>query len=159
MEPEGLVHALEQIHRLLAPGGILVDVHNTVDPPLFEVVRDGVALYCEPEPGFCEDVCLEAQKALDQAVERGLFALEDTRRIEFFVVADSVAELQAFQKEFYAYAGSAELTEDEQQLLARLEEAMETAGPGAQVATHEIGIVSRLTRTGGLDRTTFPNGC
>jgi len=72
------------------------------------------------------------------------FALEDARQIDFVIVADSTAELQAFQDEFYGYAGTADSLEEERRFLGRLEKAREIAGPGVRVATHEVGMVSRL---------------
>ena len=33
MEAEGMVHALKQIHGLLAPGGCLIDMHPNGEPP------------------------------------------------------------------------------------------------------------------------------
>ena len=140
-----MVHALEQIHQLLTPGGVLIDIHNAPEPPLFEVRRYDALLYSEPQPGYCGDPYLEPQKALNEVVRRRLFALEGTRRIDFFILADSVAELRAFQAEFYAYAGTSEPSEERQQLDVRLQKALEKAGPGARVATHEIGIASGLS--------------
>ena len=139
-----MVHALEQIHRLLEPGGVLIDIHSAPEAPLYEVRAGDTVLYTEPEPGFSPDSNLAAQRALDDVALRGLFALEETRSLDFVIVADSVAELRTLQNELYAYAGADEPSEDETRLLTRLEEALEAAGPGARVGTREVGIACRL---------------
>ncbi len=147
MQPEGMVHALEQIHRLLVPSGILIDISSTPATPLYEVRRDGAITYSEPEPGFCGDRYLKAQKAMENVIGRGLFAREDSRCIQFEIVADTAPELLAFQYDFYAFAVTPETAEEDRPFAARLEEARRIAGTGARVAAHEVGLVSRLRRT------------
>ncbi len=148
MQPEGMVHTLEQIHLLLVPAGILIDISSTPAPPRYEVRRDGAVVYCEPEPGFCGDRYVKAQKAFENVISRGLFALEDSRPVQFEIVADSAFELRDFQYEFYAFAVTPEVEEEDRPLVARLEKARTMAGSGARVAAHEIGTVSRLRATG-----------
>ena len=45
-----MVHALEEIQRLLRPGGSLIDIHPFPEVPLIEVYQGGRVLFAEPQP-------------------------------------------------------------------------------------------------------------
>jgi len=51
MAAEGMVHALEITHSLLKPGGLLIDIHPTSQPPRVEIHRDGEILLA----GYVDD--------------------------------------------------------------------------------------------------------
>jgi SAM-dependent methyltransferase len=96
MEPEGMVHALEEIHRLLRPDGILIDIHPAREAPLVEVHADGRIVATETYPRAHGDDIVQAEEALAEIVRRGIFAEEAVRGFEFMTYGSSVAELRSF---------------------------------------------------------------
>jgi SAM-dependent methyltransferase len=148
MDHKGMVHALQEIRRLLKPDGILIDIHPLPDPPLFEVRRDGRVHYAEPEPGhdFDEDI-RQADRALARVLKRRLFAQESRREFDFLTYGSSVQELLDFLEEASAFHEDSEgeqATPDEEAFFARLEHRLRRAGADAEVATHERGQIARL---------------
>ena len=149
MTSEGMVHALEQIHRLLKPAGVLVDIHPLAEAPLVEVHQGGRILFSELNPGDCAEECRQADAALAQAVQRRMFALERSGQFEYLVYGSSVNELLDYLAQANVFASEG-ATGDEAEsaldggLVARLEGVMQAAGAGAQVATHERIHISRL---------------
>lgn len=143
-----MVHALQQTHRLLKPGGILIDIHPLDEPMLFQVHSGGAILFAEPEPDFSGEDYRHAQRALVQVVERGAFVLAGTSQFDFRVYASSIAELRAYLAEAGAYEPKnpdQAAKEREEALAAALGRTMQAAGPGAQVATFERARASKLT--------------
>lgn len=66
-----MVHALESIHRLLAPGGRLVDIHPFAEAPLIEIHQGGLITFSEPAPDYPLAEIEQAEKALAQVIGRG----------------------------------------------------------------------------------------
>jgi len=149
MKHEGMVHALEEIHRLLKPGGRLIDIHPVLEVPLIKVFQGGRVLFAEPDPGYDnykEDV-RQAEDALAQIVRRRLFVIERSGEFDFLTYGSSVAEL----RDFMAKAGACDdspqdeaVVAREAELYARVEEIMKAAGERAEVADHERGRIARL---------------
>ncbi len=148
MKYEGMVHALEEIHRLLRPGGNLIDIHPVLKSPLVEVYQGSRVLFVEPYPGYdYEEDLRQAEDALAQIVQRRLFVVERNGEFDFVTYGSSVAELRDFLVKAGAYddrpkdeAVAARAAE----LAARVEEIMHAAGEGAEVAYHERGRIARL---------------
>jgi hypothetical protein len=147
MDHEGMVHALEEIRRLLKPQGILIDMHPDPTHYAVKVFHNGRVLFDEPKPeNFSEDVA-QAEAALAQVVERRLFVLEQSAECDFLTYGSSVAELRAYWDEANAYEG----TEDdpvkvarEEEQFARADEVMRAAGEGAEVAIQERVRMARM---------------
>jgi len=142
-----MVHALQQIHRLLRPNGILIDIHPIPEPLTLEVHKDGRLLFAEPDPDYTGEDYRHAESALAQAIQHGLFVTQGTAQFDFFVYASSMAELRDFLAEANAYEHkmrSQEVMDREEELAARAEEARQSAGAGAQVATHERTRITAL---------------
>ena len=105
METESMVHALEQIHDLLKPGGHLIDIHPAGEPVEF------VRLLQEQEHLFG---CLQetddyieyrqADEALETTVTRGLFKVEKLGEFGFRTYADSFDSLKTFLDENWSDA-------------------------------------------------------
>jgi hypothetical protein len=92
-----MVHALEKVHRLLRPGGILIDIHPDGAPPPIDVLIDGHATrvgYLQESSGFVE--YYQADDALAEIVRRGLFVLERAETFDFFTHVDTIAELSDY---------------------------------------------------------------
>ena len=93
-----MVHALEQIHRLLAPAGTLIEIHPSVDaPPFVEVRSKGRPYFSENDPVFdCEEDLRCAEEAMASVLDRGVFVLEGRRGFELRTHARSVEELRDY---------------------------------------------------------------
>ena len=77
MKYGGMVHALEEVHRLLKPSGILIDIHPVAVSPSIEIHHgkkiDHVGyLYVSQ---WCKDF-QQADSALAEITQRGLFVVE-----------------------------------------------------------------------------------
>jgi hypothetical protein len=96
---EGMVHALELLHSLLKPGGALIDIHPTGNPPAI-LVRDGNRLFpagwLQETDGFVEYA--RAANALQFAVDAGWFELQVRKEFTFLTHADQPDELLEFLK-------------------------------------------------------------
>jgi SAM-dependent methyltransferase len=152
MEPEGMVHALEEIHRLLKPGGTLAEIHPSLEPPPFvEVWTNGARSFLEDDPGFdYADDLRHAETAVATVLDRDLFVLEDRRTFELRTHAASVEELRDYWAVYDAYD-----PEEMEETLARLRDEMYARAtevldrsPGAEVVYVEPATMSGLTRSG-----------
>src|SRR5919204_397683 len=65
MEHEGMVHALEEIHRLLRPAGTLIEIHPAIGSPFVEVRSGGNVAFSEPDPGYEVDGSTEVVASLE----------------------------------------------------------------------------------------------
>jgi hypothetical protein len=147
MAREGMVHALEAIHRLLKPGGCLINIHPLPQAPLAKIVQSGKITFTGPVPAPNEDDARQAEAALAQVVQRRLFVVERSGVFDFLVYASSVAELHNFLEEANAFQDSPPdeaAAAAQAELAARLEEALQAAGEGAEVAYHERARITRL---------------
>ena len=126
MQHEGMVHALEEIHRLLKPAGILIEIHPAVDaPPYVEVRSEGRLFFSEGDPVFdYEEDLRQADAAVMSVLDRGLFVLEDRRRFVLRTYAASVKEM----REHWAFVGAYDPEEPEETLLRQRDEMYSRAG-------------------------------
>jgi hypothetical protein len=148
MEHEGMVHALEEIHRLLRSGGTLIEIHPAFEVPFVEVRWNGDLLFSEDDPGFdYEDDLRHAEAAVLTVVSRGDFAIDERRRFELRVHASSVKEL----RDHWAVSGAYDPEEKEETLARRQDEMYARAhevlerSPGAELEYVEPATMSRLT--------------
>ena len=93
MEPEGMVHALEETRRILRPAGALIEIHPAPEvPPFVEIRANGDVSFSEEDPSFdYEDDLRRAEQAVATVVDRGVFTLDDSRWFELRTRAASVA--------------------------------------------------------------------
>ena len=144
-----MVHALEEIRRLLRAGGCLIDIHPVRDAPIVEVrTSDGVT-FSEPSAAYdYDDDLIHAERALTTAVRRGLFALDGSHEFEFHTSARSVRELRDF---FAVYSAYEEDRADDQveagvdAFYGRVDDVMRSSGLGARVVHRERALMSRLS--------------
>lgn len=90
-----MVHALEKIHALLKPDGVMIDIRPDGQPPAIEVWIDGrvtrAGFYQETD-NFVE--YFQAQGAMDEAVGRGLFSVERSGTFTYITHANTITELR-----------------------------------------------------------------
>jgi hypothetical protein len=146
MEDQGMVHALEEIHRLLNPGGLLVDIHPVPKLTLIRVYDHGEVLLEEPLVDNDEDV-IRAERALAEVADRGLFVMAMSHEFDFQTYASSVGELRDYLELMNAFDNrpkdeAAALRE--QELAARAEKILRKSGEGAEVAYYEKGKITRM---------------
>jgi hypothetical protein len=151
MEPGGMVHALEEIHRVTRPAGTVIEIHPALEFPILEVKGNGELAFSENDPGFdYEEDSRLAEEAVATVVGRGLLALEESRRFELRTYASSLREL----RDHWAVADAYDPEEKEEALARRQEEMYGRAhevlerSPGAELVYIEPATMSRLTPAG-----------
>jgi ubiquinone/menaquinone biosynthesis C-methylase UbiE len=153
MEYGGMVHALEEIHRLLKPSGALIDIHPVAEPSPIEIHQSGkidLVGYLSVRQ-WCIDF-QQADNALTEIVQRGLFAVEQERVFDSLTYYASAAEMRTSLKEsidkFARDAQSAgEAVLHAEMLAARAEELMRSAGSEVELIVRERTHISRLKPT------------
>lgn len=134
-----MVHALEKIYELLQPDGALIDIHPTGEPPPIEV-RIGDQVTCvgwlKESDDFIEYG--QADAALAQVVERGLFNVERESTFLYATYAGSVSELREYLAREWKDAILDEAS------AARAEELLSTSEPDHELALRERIRIARL---------------
>jgi hypothetical protein len=94
-----MVHALETVHRLLIPGGCLIDIHPAGEsPPIFlRSAAQQIPIGWLGESDYFAEY-RQADRAIAQEVAAGLFRLEDHREFIFETQAGDLVELAVFLK-------------------------------------------------------------
>jgi hypothetical protein len=100
-----MVDALRRAHRLLRPGGALIDVHPTRSQAAI-LVDDAVVGHVETADAPNRHAAADA--ALAAAVDEGLFAVERVLEFDFFTHAGSIDELRDYIVENWRSAQIAE---------------------------------------------------
>jgi hypothetical protein len=151
MEQGGMVHALEQIHRLLRRAGTLIEIHPAIEFPFVEVRSNGELSFREDDPGFdYEDDLRSAEDAVATVVGRGLFVLQERRRFELRTHASSVRDFQ----NHWAVVGAYDPEEMEEALVRRQDEMFARShevlerSPGAELVYVEPATMTRLMPAG-----------
>ena len=145
-----MVHALEEIHRLLKPSGELIDIHPVSEPSLIEIHQNGkIDLVGNLSVRqWCIDF-EQADNALAEIVQRGLYLIEHNDMFDTLTYYDSAAEMgTSFEEEIDKYARNAEGADEAvphaEALATRAEELMRTAGGKAELVRRERNHISRL---------------
>ena len=146
-----MVHALEEIHRLLRPVGTLIEIHPALEVPFAEVRSNGELLFSERDPGFdYGDDLQHAEDALAAVVDRGVFILEQSRRFELPIHTPSVKELRdhwAVSEAYDREEKEESLARRQDEMFARVHDILERS-PGAELVYVEPATMSRLTPAG-----------
>ena len=145
-----MVHALEEIRRLLKPAGVLIEIHPAAVASPIEIHQGGrieVADYLSVAQ-WCKDF-QQADEALTEIVQRGLFSVEREAEFDSLAYYTSAAELRMAQIEsIEKFARDAESISESvphvEALAARVGELMGTAGGGAELIVREPTHISRL---------------
>jgi SAM-dependent methyltransferase len=145
MQPDRMVSALEEAHRLLGPRGTLIDIHPVFGTAQVEVHCAGQVIFAEP--GSADEGVLHADEALDQVAARGLFVSERHVEFDFRVYGSSGDELRDFLAEADAHSNQAceeacdAFTSEPS---ARVDRIMADQAGAAEVAYHERARITRL---------------
>jgi len=145
-----MVHALEEIHRLLKPNGFLIDIHPVAEHSSVEIHQnENIHLVGQLEVSqWCVDF-QEADKALDEIIQRGIFTVEQRGMFKTLTYYDSATEMgTALKQSIHKYVREAEPVEEEVShvdvLAARAEELLQVAGGKAMLVLREPDHISRL---------------
>jgi hypothetical protein len=142
-----MVHALEEIHRMLRPSGTLIDVHP-VEDAWVEIRSGEEVLFLEGDPGYDpDDDLVSAENALRTILTRGLFALEGSRTFDLLWIAPTVAEL----RDHFAVIGgydqsppSGAVTRLRDAMYRRAQDVLQSSPTDAEVVYRERARLSRL---------------
>jgi hypothetical protein len=150
MEYGGMVHALEEIHRLLKPKGALIDIHPVSEPSSIEIHQAGkvdlVGLLSVRQWCFEFE---QADIALAEITQRGMFIMESHALFDLPTHYTSATELGTDLRESVeVFARDAQAAIEPlphiEALRARAEELMRAAGSDAELIVHERTHISRL---------------
>lgn len=142
-----MVHALEEIRRLLKSDGQLIDIQPIRTAPFITVYQGRKLLFSESDPGYDYDMDLQhAGDALDDVVRRGLFLIEGNGEFNLITYASSVADLRDFWKKVNAYDDSPkeEAAATRQDEMYARADAIMRSNEGREVAYHEKARITRL---------------
>jgi hypothetical protein len=131
-----MVDALRRVHRLLRPGGAVIDLHPSARVPTVEV--DGAVV----GPVDAADAPLRhaaAGVALAGAIDERLFGIERSLEFEFFTYGDSIDELREYIEDNWRAA------KIDDAVVARARQATRAA-PAARPRVREIVYATRLVR-------------
>jgi SAM-dependent methyltransferase len=141
MPQAGMVHALQLIRQLLKPDGLLVDIHPTHEPAAIDVRlhdRSVPAGWITESDDYVEYEW--ADEALDEAVNRGWFALDQHSTFEFVWHADRLSDLRAFLAEEWKDAIIDDVT------AMRIEEMFKSPNRDKEILVREAIGIARYRR-------------
>ena len=144
-----MVHALHEAHRVLKPGGILIDLR-----PALKHRHAGLVLDPAEGPGqgagfkslgvmredFTDDRA--ANRAVAHVVREPLFRRESRTEFDLDRVMDSLDDLREWLDDLC----SQDKTPSHEWLFGRLERALERAGPGSRIAVRGPLVLAVLRR-------------
>jgi hypothetical protein len=146
MRVEGMVHALEEIRRLLQPDGYLIDIHPIRDG-MIKILQQGDLLFSSTDPGYDTDGSIKhADRAIEQVIQRGLYLVERTEEFEVITYASSAGELQDYWAKYEAYNQEPKddvIVARQNDIYAKATEIMKNA-PLAEISYHETVRITRL---------------
>ena len=145
-----MVHALEEIHRLLKTNGFLIDIHPVAEHSSIQIHRNGnIELVGHLEVHqWCVDF-QEADNALAEIIQRGIFTVEQKGMFDTLTYYDSAAEMgTALKESIHKFVREGEPVDEEvsqvETLALQAEELLRAAGNGAKLVLRERDQISRL---------------
>ncbi len=134
-----MVHALEQVHFLLKPDGILIDIHPQAEPPPIDVrlgEETQTVGWVREVDDYCEYVA--ADEALATAVSRNLYAWQKQDIFAFTTYADTILDLRDHLAETWTDA----IIDND--VIRRSLDLMRTPEPEKEVILREVIKIARL---------------
>ncbi len=140
-----MVHALEQVHRLLKPAGALIDIHPMPQRPHVEAYHEGRAVFSEPLLVSYLEGVTQAERALAQVVEEGLFRAGRKTVIDFRHYAASPQTLFTHWDAIEPYSDSPKdpaVAASEKRVFRRLESFLQTYPTLLKIAIRERAAIT-----------------
>ena len=148
-----MVHALEEIHRLLKPTGVLIDIHPVAESSPVEIHQGGKIDLAGNllVRQWCTDY-QQADNALTEITHRGLFAVDRVITFDSLTYYSSVAEMrtsliEAIDKFARDDQSAGEAVPQVETLAARAEELMQAIVGEAELIVRERDRISRFRPT------------
>jgi len=142
-----MVHALEIVHRLLRPNGILIDIHPVAEDSTIEIHMNGsIDLVGRLKVHqWCVDF-EQADQALTEVIQRGIFAVEEKGIFDTLTYYNSAIEMGVSLKEsILKYTRVDEpLQEEVQHVEALVSRADEMMTKEAELILREKDHIGRL---------------
>jgi hypothetical protein len=141
MLPERMVHALETVHSLIKPGGLLLDIHPGTDKAWVEARVNGKDYFLdclEETDNYIEYE--QADQALAQGVERRLFTIADSGKFTFIIHAATIEEMRDYLSENWKDAVLNESVE------SKAREYLTASVESYEVLVREEILIARYTR-------------
>ena len=134
-----MVHALKQIHGLIAPDGYLIDMHPNGEPPPITVrLGDEHHLVGWIRETVEYDPYELADEALDTAVAQKLYHLHTQDTFAFVTTCDTLSDLQHYLSEEWSNGYIEEL------VAMRIESMMHSPIPDQEIIVKEVVKIARL---------------
>ena len=128
MTHAGMVHALRQVHRLLKPDGILLDLRPAVKHRQVGLgERKRWTVVARMREDLTDDRA--ANRALKRAAALGLFQPESNREFELDRVMDTLDDFREWLSDF----PSGRLDPEDDRLYRRVERALAKVRPGTRI--------------------------
>ena len=147
-----MVHALDEIHRLLRSDGTLVDIRPYAEPSIVEVISGDQTLFAEPKREHDHEGVVASDRAMDEVLARKAFSVERAQEFEFFSYGSSAAEIREFWDRYNDYDPEPKENDQlafEDKVYARAEQVRKEVGEDAEIAIHERVRMARLKPQGG----------
>jgi hypothetical protein len=147
MKTEGMVHALEKAASCLNQGGVILEVHDLVDPPRIEVHSDNGEFFAGQllsEDNF-EDY-RQADNALNHLVAAGLLYSDQAFIFENYIRADSFDSLLKYLEEEWESAYIPDATKD------RVIKLVADASGDSEVVLRMVSRINLLRKFGNMSR-------
>lgn len=148
MQHEGMVHALQEIRRLLKLDGVLVNILPAPEGEFIELHHAGRVLFSQPKRASLSENVLAAEAAVQQVLNRGLFVMDRQDEFEFRTYGSSVPEVRAYwdaQSAFNEVPKEKERLAREESIYAQVERLLDELGSGAQIVFRERVRMARLS--------------
>ena len=148
-----MVHAIEEIHRLLKPTGTLIDIHPVAESSPIEIHQGKkieLAGYLSVRQ-WCIDY-QQADNALTEIVERALFVVEREKVFDSLTHYATLAEMRTSLKEsIHRFARDSQSVDEAmphaEALATRADELMRATVSSAELIVREPTHISRLRPT------------
>ena len=147
MDWAGMVHALGEAHRLLRPTGKLIDIHPLPSAPILAVFCQGKQVFSEECPSQGGESYRQADRAIEDAIQKGLFAQGESILVDFLIHAPSAAELDSYLTTANAFAEEPRDVERELRwadLIDRADKARLVETPGAEAVLMDKARITSL---------------
>ena len=142
-----MVHALDEIHRLLRSDRTLVDIRPYVEPSIVEVISGDQTLFAEPKRERDHEGVVASDRAMDEILARKAFSVERAQEFEFFSYGSSAAEIREFWDRYNDFDPEPKENDQlafEDKVYARAEQVRKESGEDAEISVHERVRMARL---------------